>query len=52
MGVSVKGVHTSKRETKEADIIAKASPKLKVGTPHWKGTKGRCTLYKCRQFCN
>jgi len=45
MGISVKGVHTSKRETKEAAVIAKASPKLKVGTPHWNGTKGRYTLY-------
>jgi hypothetical protein len=29
--------YTSKRETKEAAIIAKASKTLKVGLPHWKG---------------
>jgi len=36
---------TSKRETKEAAIIAKASPALKVGDPHWK-KRGKYTLRK------
>lgn len=34
---------TSKKETKEAAIIAKASPALNVGGPHWK-KPGKYTL--------
>jgi len=36
-------VTTSKNETKEAAIIAKASPALNVGGPHWK-KPGKYTL--------
>jgi len=36
-------VTTSKNETKEAAIIAKASPAWKVGAPHWK-KPGKNTL--------
>jgi hypothetical protein len=42
-------VLTSKRETKEAAVIAKASATLNVGLPHWKG-KGKYNLHKWKYF--